>query len=143
MIGTNYVTVALRASAATSGAAEQDTAVTLPQWVREIYVRVEKTAEANIDNLLTVRIQGQVGSDWVDLPFDWVQTTGALTTAADTATNVTRAVNVYDGGSDVTFVILARYSSLPTNVIRVASVSSGTTVANTFEVDCAYRNQIG
>jgi len=140
MAFTNYQTVSLRDSAATSGASEQDSAVTIGQLVQSCFLRVEKTAEANADNLLTVRLQCRINStDWVDLPYDWVQLTGALATAADTAANVTRAPNIVDASSDPTFVYVAFFDQLPTNILRIASVSSGTGAANTFEVDLMYR----
>jgi len=134
----NYNSITLRASAATSGANEQDTAVTLPETVTSFWVVVNKTAEANADNLLTVRLQAQVGSTWFDLAWDSITTTGSTATAADTATNVTRTPNIYDGGSDATFTVLAHYKEVPSNVVRVVSVSSGTAVANTFSVVATY-----
>jgi len=137
----NYSSVTLRASAATSGASEQDAAVTLPESVSDLWAVAEKTAEANADNLLTVRIQCKVGSIWVDVAWDALHTTGALATAADTAANVTRTPNIIDGVSTApTFRELVQYKDLPSNVVRVASVSSGTGVANTFSVIAYYRN---
>jgi len=134
----NYTTQTLRSSAATSGASEQDTAVTLPESVTSFWVVVDKTAEANADNLLTVRLQAQVGSTWFDLAWDSMQVTGALATAADTATDVTRTPNIVDASTAATLTVLAHYKEVPSNVIRVASVSSGTTVANTFSVVATY-----
>ena len=135
---TNYASVVLRASAATSGASEQDAQVTIPETIESFWVVVDKTAEANADNLLTVRLQALVGSIWFDLGWDSMQVTGALATAADTATDVTRTPNIVDGSSDPTLTVLAHYNEVPSNVIRVASVSSGTAVANTFSVDCLF-----
>ena len=129
----NYTNLTLRASAATSGTSEQDSAVTLPETVNEIWVVVEKTAENNGDNLLTVRIQGQVNSIWYDVSWDSLTTTGSLSTAADTAANVTRTPNILDATSTApTFRVIAHFTELPSNVIRSISISSGTGVANTF-----------
>lgn len=139
MAYTNYASIVLRASAATSGAAEQDAAVTLPETVTRFWAVVTKTAEANADNLLTVRLQGQVDSTWFDLAWDWIQTTQTLTTATDIATNVTRVQNIVVSDTTApTYSVLAYYSSMPTNVVRVASVSSGTTAANTFSVTALF-----
>ena len=136
---TNYASTTLRASAATSGANEQDAAVTLPETVTEFWVVVNKTAEANADNVLSVRIQAQVGSTWFDLGYESMQITGALATAADTATTVTRTPNVVDAyTAAATGTWLAHFREVPSNVVRVASVSSGTTVANTFSVEALY-----
>ena len=135
----NYASQTIRASAATSGANEQDATVTLPESVTEFWVVVDKTAEANADNVLTVRIQAQVGSTWFDLGYESMQTTGALATAADTATTVTRTPNVVDAyTAAATGTWLAHFREVPSNVIRVVSVSSGTTVANTFSVVATY-----
>jgi hypothetical protein len=138
MAFTNYSSTTLRASAATSGTSEQDTAVTIPETVTSFWVVVDKTAEANADNLLTVRLQAQVGSTWFDLSWDSITTTGALTTAADTATDVTRTPNIVDASTAATLTVLAHYKEVPSNVLRVASVSSGTTPANTFSVECLF-----
>ena len=135
----NYVTLPLRASAATSGANEQDDAVTLPETVSDIYVLVVKTAEANVDNLLTVRLQAQISAVWFDLPYDWIQITGAIATAADTAAGVTRTPNILDADSTApTYNYIAYYSELPSNVVRTISVSSGTGVANTWSADAYF-----
>ncbi len=123
---TNYASTTLRASAATTGNSEQDTAVTLPETVNEIWVVVDKTAENNADNLLTVRLQSQINSLWYDVAWASMTTTGAVATAADTATDVTRTPNMYDGASDPTFTVKAHFSELPSNVVRVISISSGT-----------------
>jgi len=139
MAFTNYVTQTLRASGVTTGTSEQDTAVTLPETVTSFWVVVDKTAEAGADNLLTVRLQAQVGSTWFDLSWDSMTTTGGLTTAGDTATNVTRTPNIYDGGSDATFTVMAHYAEVPSNVVRVASVTSGSgPPVNTFSVVATY-----
>ena len=135
----NYQSVALRASAATAGGSEQDAAVTLPETVTEFWAVLTKTAEANADNLLTARIQAQVGSTWFDLAWDWIQTTQTLTVATDIATNTSRVQNIVVSDSTApTYSVLAYYSSMPSNVLRVASVSSGTTVANTFSVTALF-----
>ncbi len=143
----NYETLVLRASAATSGASEQDAAVTLPEMVGEIWVTVKKTAENNIDNLLTVRLQAQVNSVWFDLSWDTNQRipVGGNATAADIADETTRTPNISDGpdatkGTLATFEYVAHYNSLPTNIIRIVSVSSGTGVANTFSADVEFRS---
>ena len=139
MAFTNYASITLRASAVTSGASEQDTAVTLPETVTQFWVKVTKTAENNIDNLLTVRIQAQVDSIWFDLAWDWVQQSQVLSTAASIATDVTRDANIVDVNTTTpTYSVLGFYSSVPSNVVRVASVSSGTGVLNTFGVEASY-----
>lgn len=135
----NYSNLTLRASAATSGTSEQDAAVTLPESVSEIWVVVDKTAEANGDNLLTVRLQAQVNSTWLDVAWDSMTPTTSLTTAADTVTDVTRTANIEDASDDATFTRIAHFKALPSNVVRVVSVSSGTTVANTFSAVAYFR----
>ncbi len=135
----NYSSTTLRASAATSGTSEQDAAVTLPESVSEIWVVVEKTAEANANNLLTVRLQSRVDSTWLDVAWDSLTPTTSLTTAADTVADVTRAANIEDASDDSTFTRIAHFKTLPSNVVRVISVSSGTTVASTFSAVAYFR----
>ncbi len=123
----NYANIQLRASAVDAGPTNQDAAVTLPETVNEIWVVVTKTAENNIDNLLTVRLQARVNSVWFDVGWDSIQVTGVLATAADTVTNVTRTPNIADADDTVpTWTIIAHYKSLPSNVVRSIFVSSGT-----------------
>ena len=137
---TNYANATLRASGVTSGASEQDTAVTLPDTVNELWVVVTKTAEFNIDNLLTVRLQCQVNSVWFDVSWNSITTTQVLTTAADLTADVTRKTNIVDVDSTTpTYTIIAHYEALPSNVVRIASVSSGTGVINTFGVESFYQ----
>jgi len=131
----NYQGSTLRASAATAGASEQDTAVTLPETVTSFWVVVNKTAENDPDNVLTVRLQAQVNSIWFDLSWDSITTTGALGTAADTAADVSRTPNIVDASTAATLTVMAHYAEVPSNVIRVASVSSGTGVTHTFSVE--------
>jgi hypothetical protein len=138
MAYTNYADSLLRASAATSGTSGQDTAVTLPETITEFWVIVNKTAEANADNLLTVWLQSQVNSVWFDLSWDSITTTTALTTAADVACNVTRTPNIVDASSDPTFTIMAHYASVPSNVVRTVWIASGTTPAHTFSVNYSF-----
>ena len=129
----NYQERTLRTSAATSGASEQDTAQTLPETVNEIWVVVTKTAEFNVDNLLTVRLQAQVSSVWFDVAWDSITTTQVLSTAADLTSDVTRKTNIVDVDSTVpTYTIIAHYKALPSDTVRIASISSGTSAANTF-----------
>ena len=129
----NYQERELRASGVTSGASEQDTAQTLPETVNEIWVVVTKTAEFNADNLLTVRLQAQVNSVWFDVAWDSITTTQALATAADLTSDVTRKNNIVDADSTTpTYAIIAHYKALPSNEVRIVSVSSGTGVINTF-----------
>ena len=129
----NYTNLVLRASAATSGASEQDAAVTLPESVGAIWVVVEKTAEANADNLLTVRLQSQVDSVWFDLGWSSITTTQALATAADLTVDATRKNNILDvDNTTPTYRVVAHFEALPSNIVRIASVSSGTGAANTF-----------
>lgn len=133
MAFTNYASATLRASAASSGTSEQDDAVTLPETVNEIWVVVEKTAEFNADNVLTVRLQAQLNSTWYDFSWSSITTTGAVATAADTAANVTRTPNIVDADSTApTYRIIAHFTEIPSNVIRCISISSGTTPAHTF-----------
>ena len=142
MAFSNYKTQVLRASAVTSGASEQDTAVIVLQTAQGgFFVRVQKTAEANADNLLTVRLQAHVNAaDWVDVPHNFSQLLGAVATAADTAADVTRSPNITpDAETRATFTYLAFYEALPSKTVRIASVSSGTAVVNTFEADITYR----
>ncbi len=135
----NYQSVVLRASAATSGTSEQDDAVTLPETVTEFWVVVTKTAEANVDNVLTVRLQAQVSSAWFDMSWDSITATQTLTTATDITADVTRKVNIVDEDSTApTYSILAHYTAVPSNVVRIASVSSGTTPANTFSATALF-----
>ncbi len=135
----NYVSQVLRASAATSGAAEQDTAIVIPDSVSEFWVIVTKTAEANVDNVLTVRMQSLVNSIWFDLAWDSIATTQTVTVATDIAADTTRKINVVDESTVVpTYSILAHYKSVPSRTIRVISVSSGTGVANTFSADAFF-----
>ena len=135
----NYISQVLRASAATSGAAEQDAQVTIPESVSELWVLVTKTAEANVDNLLTVRLQSLVNSIWFDLAWDSIATTQTVTVAADLTADVVRKNNIVDVDSTVpTYSVLAHFKSVPTRDIRIISVSSGTGVANTFAVTAYY-----
>ena len=136
----NWVNMTLRASAITVGTSEQSTAVTIPETVTSMWVLVTKTAEFNADNLLTVRIQGQVNSLWFDLAWDSIQETGTLSTAADTATVVVRTPNIVDASSTApTYSVLAHYLEVPSNVLRVASVTSGTAPVNTFSVEAYFQ----
>ena len=136
---TNYVGKTLRASAATSGTSEQDTLVTLPETVNEFWVVVEKTAEANADNVLTVRLQARVNSIWFDVAWDSITTTQSLTVATDLTADVARKTNIVDESTVVpTYQIVAHYKALPSNVVRIASVSSGTGVANTFSAEAFF-----
>jgi len=137
----NYQTATLRASAATSGTSEQDAAVTLPETVNEMWVFCQKTAEANADNLLTVRLQCQVNSVWFDVSWDSITPTVATGTAADSAAIVVRTPNIVESDSSATFTVLVHYKELPSNVVRVASISSGTTPANTFSVVATFMAQ--
>ncbi len=135
----NYTSQTLRASAVTAGASEQDSDVTLPDSVSEFWVVVNKTAEAAADNLLTVRLQSKVAAVYFDLSWDSISTTTALATAADTAANVTRTPNILDADSTApTFSVLAHYKSVPSRIIRVASITSGTGPTHTFSVICYY-----
>jgi len=136
---TNYHTVILRTSAATSGANEQDTAVVLPENVNALFVVVQKTVEPNADNLMTVRLQASVGGSWFDLSWDWNQLSTAVTVAGDTATDVTRTPNITDADSTApTYQHLAYYSNLPSKTVRIISINSGTGAANTFGSVGAY-----
>ncbi len=141
---TNYASTTLRASAITTGAAEQDAAKTLPDTVNEIWVVFEKTTENNIDNLLTVRLQARVDSTWFDVSWDSITTSAVITVAADVVANVTRTPNIEDASSDPpTYQIVAHYKALPSNVVRIISISSGTGVTHTFEVIAYYQqNQL-
>jgi len=135
----NYAVVTLRASAATVGASEQDAAVTLPETAVSVYVVVDKTAENNIDNLLTVRLQCQIASNWHDVAWDWSQKAATLTTAGDNTALVTRTPNILDALSDSLPTVVAYYDALPTRVVRIVSVSSGTGVTHTFSVVAHFR----
>lgn len=134
----NYIDMTLRASSASSGTSDQEAAVTLPESVREMFVTVTKTAEANADNVLSVRIQAQIDSSWVDLPYDYVQETQTLTTAADIAALTTRVPNIVDGSTDDAFTVVGYYSELPSNVVRCIWVASGTTPSHTFSVIASF-----
>ncbi len=136
----NWVNMTLRASAATSGANEQDDAVTLPETVQDIWVVVDKTAEANADNTLTVRLQCQVNSIWFDVGWDSILTSDAITVETENTVDVTRKANIlrqYTTAATVT--VLAHYKDLPSNVVRVISISVGTGVANTFSVESHFQ----
>ncbi len=133
-------TVVLRASAATSGAAEQDSAVTLTHAPGRAWLVIDKTAEANADNILTVRLQAQVGDFWVDVPYTSTHISGVLTVAADVASDVTvqgNAVDVYTALAVARFVTV--YKDIPSKVVRVISINSGTTAANTFSATLIYQ----
>ncbi len=138
-MGVNYKTLVLRASAATSGASEQDAAVTLPETVNEVWVTMAKTAENNIDNLLTVRLQAQVNSVWFDLSWETDQFTSGIATAADSANTTARTPNIIDANSGANPSYVAHYKNLPSRTIRTISISSGTGVVNTFSADVSYR----
>ncbi len=129
----NYSSLVLRASAATSGASEQDAAQTLPESVSSIYVICEKTAEANADNLLTVRLQARVNGIWFDVGWSSITTTQVLSTATDLTLDVVRKNNLVDvNTADPTYQVVGHYEALPSNVVRIASISSGSSAANTF-----------
>ena len=114
--------------------------MTLPETVTEIWVTVDKTAEADADNLLTVRLQAQVNSVWFDIGWDEMHTSAATTASTDVASGTTRAPNIFDGATpDGIASLVAYYKNLPTNVVRIISISSGTTVANTFSADAEFR----
>jgi hypothetical protein len=136
----NYHSIPLRASAITSGTSEQDTQVDLPETVTEFWAVLNKTAEANADNLLTVRIQALVGAVWFDLAWDSIVTTTGLTVAADVAAaNVTRTAAIVEADSTApTYSVLAHYAEVPSNTVRVISVTSGTTPTHTFSVDALF-----
>jgi hypothetical protein len=132
--------VTLRASAATAGTDEQSASVTIAETATAIWLVVDKTAEANADNLLTVRLQGQVNSVWFDTSWSEITTTGAVATAADTAINVTRTPNILDAyGAAATHRVLVYYANLPSNVLRIISVISGTTPAVTYSVESYFQ----
>ncbi len=133
--------VVLRASAATSGAAEQDAAVILPRDsnINDLWVYVNKTAEANSDNLLTVRLQARLGaSTWVDLSPEYTVLTGVLTVAADGA-DTERTPNIVDASSVLLITAMAWFREIPSKVLRTVSVSSGTGAANTWSATAYYR----
>jgi len=133
MAWANYASVSLRDSTASSGTSEQDDAVTLPESVQSIWVVVDKTVEEAADNLLTVRIQAKIGTIWVDLPTQLLDTV-ATSTAADSVIGA-KTPNIADADSTATFTYSAQITELPSNILRVASVSSGAGVpANTFSV---------
>ena len=142
----NYSSQTMRATLVDGATSGQDTAITLPESVSEFWVVVTKTAEKNVDNLLTVRIQSQVGSTWFDLGWDSITTSVALTAGAEgaSATNVTRTANILDGDDTVpTYSIIAHYKSVPARTIRSIFVSSGTPAGadyNTFGVVAYYMN---
>jgi hypothetical protein len=139
----NYQSVPLRASAATTPAATsgQDASVTLPETVSSVWVSVIKTAEANADNLLTVRLQAYTnGAVWIDVPCDIVQyTTGAVTTANDGVTVTARAPNIIDRSTFSTLIAIAHFPELPSNIVRSIWIASGTAVSHTFAVMAHFR----
>jgi hypothetical protein len=137
----NYQSVSLRDSAATTPAATsgQDASVTLPETVSSMWVSVIKTAEADIDNLLTVRLQAYVNAVWIDVPLNILQFTPVLTSAADGTTTVTRAPNIVQNATSATFTVSAFYSALPSNTVRSIWIASGTAVSHTFEVVASFR----
>ena len=134
----NYAGATIRASAATSGTSDQDDQVTIPESVSSIWVVVNKTAEFDADNVLTVRLQALINAIWFDLAWDSIVTTGALATAADTAATVVRTPNIVDASTAATFTILAHYAELPSNVVRTVWVASGTTPAHTFSAEATF-----
>ena len=136
----NYTTLQLRGSSATSGASEQDAKGDLPETVSEFWAVVEKTAEANVDNLLTVWLQCRVATTWFDIPWSSMTATKDLTSATDTTADVTSKVNIVDADSTApSYTIVAHYKNIPSTEVRVASVSSGTGAANTFKVNIHFR----
>ena len=135
----NYSSMTIRASVITAGTSGQDAAVKLPDSVTSFWVVVDKTAEAAADNLFTVRLQAKVGAVWFDLGWDSMQTTGALATAADTATTVVRTTNiVFEYTLAATGTWLAHYAEVPSRDIRTAWVTSGTGPAITFSASALY-----
>ena len=140
MAYSNWVTQTLRASAATSGANEQDAAVTLPETVTEFWAVMDKTAEANADNLLTVRLQSYVDGVWFDIAWNAVTTSAATSAAVDGATSFVGVSNIVESNSvGPAITVMVHYNRFPSNVIRVISISSGTAVANTFSVTAHYQ----
>jgi len=137
----NYQSMTLR-SGVTVGTSQQDAAVTLPETVNEIWVLITKTAEADPDNLLTARIQAQVASTWFDVAWTSLTDTQVLTTVTDITSDVTSKVNLCTSDSTLpTWSKVAHYASIPSNVLRVASITSGTTPVNTFAVTAYFMAQ--
>ncbi len=59
--------------------------------------------------------------------------------AADLSADVTRKGNIVTVDSTVpTYSVLAHFKSVPTRVVRIISVSSGTGAANTFSATAYY-----
>jgi len=138
----NYNTVMLRESAISAGTDEQDAAVTLPETVNEVWVGISKTAENNADNLLTVRLQAQVGGNWLDLSAASQQNTPGETTAADNALNLGRTPNMLEAVTNAQLRRVCHFHTLPSNVVRSIGVYSGTGVTHTYEVSCTYREGV-
>jgi len=144
MAFTNYNFTTLRASSATGAGVTswQEAAVTIPETVHDFWAVLAKTAEDDPDNLLTVRLQCKIGSNWYDMSRASVQSTVAVTTAADTATVVTRGANIVESNSSATLSTVQYYDTVPSNVIRVAWIASSAgapgTVSHTFSVIAAH-----
>jgi len=147
MAFTNYAELTVFASGARTATSGTSGTVVLPETVSSVFIAVIKTAEGNADNLLTFRLQANIGaggaSDWRDVPWTWTQDTVATSVAADAAPNLVRKPNMTDNGSDsdtqAAFERLTYYDSLPSNSIRVRYIASGTTLSHTFGMQAAFR----
>ena len=134
-------TFTIRASAATSGTSGQDDAVTLPfAGTGPMFVLVEKTAEANADNVLTARLQCSLDGTWYDVPFQeyWVTVAETNTTQVEPTGDPTQyagnAIDIVNESSSPAFKALYVYHHLPSSVIRTIWIASGTTPSHTFYV---------
>ena len=137
-----WSTVELRASAITSGTSGQDPAVSIRPGVAEAWVVFNKTAEANGDNLLDVRLQAKVGTVWVDVPYTSHTITGLLTSATDITADVTAKTNIVTGtagGAAATYTTVAHYKDLPSNVLRTVWIASGTTPGVTWSAQVSFQ----
>jgi len=140
MAYTNWVETELRASAATSGASGQDSSVTIPENVTTFWVIASKTAENDPDNALTVRLQAQVSSLWVDVSWYTNQSTKNLISAADNAADTTATPNMFNADTITPpWEYFARYLFCPSNVIRTVWIASGTGVAITWGAVLLYQ----
>jgi hypothetical protein len=138
MAYTNYVTTSIRDSAATSGSAGQDAAVTLPETVSSVWIRYDKTAEGGTNPVIWIRLQASIDSNWVDVPYTMVQQTQPLITADDGLTVSTMTPNAVDNNGVATFTHTAFYKLLPSNIIRTTWRCTGTTPSHTWAATASY-----
>ena len=142
-------TIELRASGPTSGTSGVDTEQDLGATPIDVYIYWTKTAEANVDNLLTVRLQGKLGSAWVDLMPFWTLETEDLTVTPGKSQVLPGSVvdktllfkpDLIAADSTAPPVTwIAFFGAIPASLVRVIWIVSGTAVAITWEARAYWR----